>query len=290
MSSFCLRYRAMDVGLEAGELVVGREDGCDLVLDDALVSRRHAQFRVTQAGVEVEDLGSRNGVHVNGARISAPTQLRPGDTVRIGSQVLLLEVAGALRQASRPLTSELMPCPRCGSVVSATAANCVSCQAPLHPDLATTPGSSAAAVVQPSRSSFKTLAALADKALGMDRGDEAERILASTLDGLLQDATGGAVPPDDAVREASAYALKLALAGVRGRLDFLFQLYAALGRMMTPQEVEQLYQAASAARYTGSRSIRAYLDRLRPQAGSFSASDRFLLQRLEGLERRLRGS
>jgi hypothetical protein len=142
--------------------------------------------------------------------------------------------------------------------------------------------------VQPTRSRFKTLSALADKALGMGRGDEAERILAATLDGVLQEALGGAPPGDDTLHDAVAYALKLAEAGSRARLDYVFQLYTALGRMMTADEVERLYRATSGSKYTNTRNIRSYLDSLRPQAGTLGANERFLLQRLEGLERRLR--
>lgn len=284
MSSFCLRYRAIDVGLEAGELVVGREEGCGLVLDDALVSRHHARFRVADQGVEVEDLGSRNGVHVNGTRITAPTRLALGDSVRIGSQVLVLDRSGGRHHRSRPLTSELVTCARCNGVAPATAAICPTCQASLHPEM----GAEESAPPQPVRSSFKTLSALADKALGFGRGDEAERILASALDAVLQEATSGAPPGDDSAREAVSYALKLAEAGVRSRLDYVFQLYTALGRMMSADEVEHLYRVTTGSKYTNARNIRSYLDSLRPQAGSLGANERFLLQRLEGLERRVR--
>jgi predicted component of type VI protein secretion system len=288
VSSFCLRYRAIDVGLEAGELVVGREEGCGLVVDDALVSRQHARFRVTVEGVEVEDLGSRNGVHVNGTRVTAPTRLDLGDAVRIGSQVLVLARSGGRQRGSRPLTSEMTTCARCGGVAPATATTCPTCHVSLHPEAGTEESAPPQPAPHPVRSSFRTLSALADKALGFGRGDEAERILASALDGVLQEAASGAPPSDDGVREAVSYALKLAEAGVRPRLDYVFQLYTVLGRMMSADEVEHLYRVTTAGKYTNARNIRSYLDSLRPQAGSLGANERFLLQRLEGLERRVR--
>jgi hypothetical protein len=289
LPSFCLRYRAIDVGLEDGELVVGREEGCGLVLDDALVSRHHAKFSVTHLGVEVEDLASRNGVHVNGVRITAPTRLNLNDSVRIGSQLLVLSTASSRQRGSRPLTSELMPCPRCGSVAPATSTVCPSCQASLHPEAAVEEVSAPhPSPPQPNRSRFKTLSALADKALGMRRGEEAERILASSLDSVLHEALGGAAPGEETLHDAVFYALKLAEAGSRTRLDYVFQLYTALGRMMTADQVEQLYRVTTGSRYTNARNIRSYLDSLRPQAGSLGANERFLFQRLEGLERRVR--
>jgi len=66
-----------------GRLVVGRDPACDITYDDALLSRRHAEFVASGDEVIVRDLGSRNGVFVNGAKIAERT-LRSGDIVQIG--------------------------------------------------------------------------------------------------------------------------------------------------------------------------------------------------------------
>src|SRR3981081_493023 len=58
-----------------GELVIGRESG-GLDIGDPQLSRRHAAVRLRGDTVVVEDLGSRNGTYVNGARINRPTRLR----------------------------------------------------------------------------------------------------------------------------------------------------------------------------------------------------------------------
>src|SRR5215813_11223949 len=71
-------------------MVLGRE-GAPMILDDQQCSRRHAVLRETPQGVVVEDLGSRNGTWVNGARITGPTLLQPGDQLYLGSTTLLLE-------------------------------------------------------------------------------------------------------------------------------------------------------------------------------------------------------
>src|SRR6185295_5423999 len=52
------------------------------------VSREHAQVMLTDGKVELRDLGSRNGVRVNGARIEEPVSLTPGDRVEIGAFAL----------------------------------------------------------------------------------------------------------------------------------------------------------------------------------------------------------
>jgi pSer/pThr/pTyr-binding forkhead associated (FHA) protein len=67
---------------ESGDLCAGRAPECEIVLADAGVSRRHAQFSRTANGYEVSDLGSVNGIYVNGQRTKRHT-LGVGDVVRI---------------------------------------------------------------------------------------------------------------------------------------------------------------------------------------------------------------
>ena len=74
-------YRAFD--LAGGELVLGREDGCQLVVLERSVSRRHARLVLTEAGWCVYDEGSGNGTFVNGYRVN-DALLRHGDEVRFG--------------------------------------------------------------------------------------------------------------------------------------------------------------------------------------------------------------
>ena len=66
-----------------GRIVLGRDPGCDITLDHSLLSRRHAEFVTAGDLVVVRDLGSRNGVLVNGIRTAEQT-LQPGDIVQIG--------------------------------------------------------------------------------------------------------------------------------------------------------------------------------------------------------------
>jgi len=68
--------------------VFGREDGCAIPLQDALVSRRHAELRWHPSGCWViADLNSRNGVLLNGVRISQPTRVDDGTQIGIGGNV-----------------------------------------------------------------------------------------------------------------------------------------------------------------------------------------------------------
>jgi len=66
--------------------LIGRSRECDIVLADANVSRRHAEVRPGAAGTwTIADLGSTNGVLVNGRRISGAQALHPGDRIALGT-------------------------------------------------------------------------------------------------------------------------------------------------------------------------------------------------------------
>jgi len=64
-------------------LAVGRDPGCELVIEDARVSKRHAEMRWSGSGWTLEDLGSKNGTTING-QAAAGAALRDGDTVSFG--------------------------------------------------------------------------------------------------------------------------------------------------------------------------------------------------------------
>src|SRR5512141_1687640 len=61
--------------LDEGDTVLGRGTGSDILLEDALVSRRHARLRVSGGTVTLLDMGSRNGVLLNGQRVEGEVVL-----------------------------------------------------------------------------------------------------------------------------------------------------------------------------------------------------------------------
>ena len=67
------------------ELVIGRDSSADLIITtpDKQVSRRHAMLTMTKDGILIKDLGSKNGTHLNGARIEESMLLQDGDTIQI---------------------------------------------------------------------------------------------------------------------------------------------------------------------------------------------------------------
>jgi pSer/pThr/pTyr-binding forkhead associated (FHA) protein len=76
-----------------GGALIGRSRECDVMLADANVSRRHAEILPGAAGTwTISDLGSTNGVLVNGHRISGAEPLQPGDRIALGTADIGFEV------------------------------------------------------------------------------------------------------------------------------------------------------------------------------------------------------
>jgi hypothetical protein len=71
---------------------IGRSRDCEIVLDDTGVSRRHAELRSAGDGWTIEDLGSTNGVRVNGRELRGLQALDPGDVIELGSTRITFEV------------------------------------------------------------------------------------------------------------------------------------------------------------------------------------------------------
>ena len=83
------------------DVVIGRAPDCDLPVESARASRRHAEVRRRGDRFWVRDLGSTNGTLVNGSRISGEHALQPGDRIEIGEvTVTFCHVDGAFAQSA----------------------------------------------------------------------------------------------------------------------------------------------------------------------------------------------
>jgi hypothetical protein len=78
--------------LGSGGAVLGRSREADVVLDDPNVSRKHAEVRPSGGSWMVRDLGSTNGVKVNGRRIQGAQSLKRGDVIELGTARVTFEL------------------------------------------------------------------------------------------------------------------------------------------------------------------------------------------------------
>ncbi|MHC4861740.1 MAG: FHA domain-containing protein [Planctomycetota bacterium] len=74
----------LEIAEADAEYSIGRESACDLILKHWSISRRHALIRKSGERITVLDLGSKNGVALNGEKISEPQPISDGDVVAVG--------------------------------------------------------------------------------------------------------------------------------------------------------------------------------------------------------------
>ncbi len=70
------------------EVIIGRTGECGICLNDEFTSNLHAKIYQVEGRFYMEDLGSTNGTYVNSRRINYPTELRGGDSIKIGRTVM----------------------------------------------------------------------------------------------------------------------------------------------------------------------------------------------------------
>jgi pSer/pThr/pTyr-binding forkhead associated (FHA) protein len=219
---FCLRYGHRDVLLGPGKYLIGRSSSCNVVLDAPLVSRRHAVVDVDANRAAVADLGSRNGVFVNGVRVRGTRVLRDGDTISLGAETLDVTI-GRVALSGRPTRDD-------------------------HREDTQT-GMRAVVVEEPEEEGRTTMVsddleligAVAERALQAGHVADAENMLRAHLDGLLSDAGRERRSSPAARARALVFALRLAEASGKGSwFDFAIDLMRAERVICTERQLDQL--------------------------------------------------
>lgn len=83
------------------ELVIGRDQTCDLVLDANTVSAEHARLSYHHQNWWLEDLGSRNGTYLNLERVSTAAILVSGDELQIGQVLIKISIKDESAELSK---------------------------------------------------------------------------------------------------------------------------------------------------------------------------------------------
>ncbi len=90
------------VPLIRDEITIGRKEGNTIRLTERNVSRRHAKLVKNNGVILLEDLGSYNGITLNGTPVKEPVQVKEGDRIQIGDYVLALKVDSRQAAATDP--------------------------------------------------------------------------------------------------------------------------------------------------------------------------------------------
>ncbi len=279
-----LKLQNRDIQLRPGRLVIGRSPDCHLIIDDGLVSRRHAVIIVGSEGAVVDDLGSVNGVFVNGMRIAAPRKLAPGDRVVIGKQEI--SILGA--PPSKPVgagpggsggssarADTLAKLQTADQKAGPAARDVVPALLEEHSSEATHKGDA-----------LDLLGGVADKVLALGRGTEAERILAAYLENTMRAARATRTVDATLAAKVVRYAVKLAVATGKGSwIDFAVELYTIARRPLPAEVVDELYAVLRKTSPLDMAKLRGYVGVLQSAQDRFGPSEKFIVQRIEGLER-----
>lgn len=100
--------RGAKLRLDASFFVIGRGERIPIFHDDPSISREHAAIVIKKAGVRVRDLGSKNGVLLNGQQIGkyAEVDVKPGDSLKVGATILVLHEGEPPVVVEKPVEEE----------------------------------------------------------------------------------------------------------------------------------------------------------------------------------------
>lgn len=206
MARFRLRFLLQEFDVAGPEVVIGRSPDCHITIEDPLVSRQHARIRVGEDEAQVEDLGSRNGVRINGRKIDSVHVLRDGDRIRLGTQELVFSAVQRKGRAARP-TGYMRMCSACSTPFPEGAPQCPHCGNSEPREEETISG----LMVEPRRSwTFQLLGEVIERALATGRPAEADRLMRRTSKEVDDRTAAGERLDPNQLASITRYAVRLA--------------------------------------------------------------------------------
>jgi pSer/pThr/pTyr-binding forkhead associated (FHA) protein len=259
-----LRYRGQDLWFARGEFLIGRK-GTHVVIPHKLVSRRHALLNVGSQEVFIQDLGSVNGVYVNGGRLGRePQVLKDGDRIVIGGEELVVNLSPDVADESRTGQTEIT-----------VAGN--SLREGLQED--------DEALLPTNRiGSLDLLGPIADKALVLGRTADAERLLSEHLLVILREARLGRRVLPGTLEKASSYAVELAQAsGKAAWFDYVVGLHEAVAAPLSDRLMVEMQVALAQVDSVDGSQLDRWLAALIALAPKLDADTQRRVQRCEEL-------
>lgn len=245
------------IELLRGETILGRSRSCHIPISDPHISRKHACFSNDGHALWVRNLSLATSVSVNGNALAAGATraIQVGDRLLLGGHEIELCELGDYCPSFEP--TEQMAIAR--SRESARPA-----------------------------STLLTLTRVAEKYFALGQSKEAARILRPALSGLLRYSEAGKVPAAADVELAAVVTLRIAESSHAGEwIDYLFDLFSALGKPMSQKVVERLYLIIPEAQGVKMGGFRHYAETLLAHQERFGPAERFLMRRIQGLETRI---
>jgi len=234
---FRLRFLLQEFDLVGPEVILGRSPDCHITIEDPLISRRHAKITIREDAASVVDLGSRNGVRVNGRQIDDETAIKDGDRIRLGTQELLFSVVRRKDRPARP-TGYMRVCHACGTPYPEGSPSCPHCGAPALEEEDTVSGM----MVESRRNwTFQLLGEVIERALSTGRAAEADRLMRRAAK-EVDDRLAAAERLDaEHISMISSFAVRLArLLGGSEWVAWALTLHRRQGKMLADEVIDRL--------------------------------------------------
>jgi len=244
VNRFRLRFLLQEFDLTGPEVVIGRSSECQITIEDPLISRKHARIAIDAEEARVSDMGSRNGVRVNGRLVKGEQALKDGDRIRLGTQELVFSMVGRAERAPRP-TGYMRLCHACGTPFPEGAPSCPHCGAPAHADEDTMSG----VAPEPKRSwTFQLLGEVIERALASGRAIEAERLMRKAAKEIDERLASGERLEGAHTAMIAVFSVRLAkLVGSSEWLAWAIALHRRQSLMLSDQVIDRLEELDAAA-------------------------------------------
>jgi hypothetical protein len=272
--------------LPRGITLIGRSLDCHITIEDPLVSRQHARVVIDDNGQHVEDLGSRNGVKINGVPVPArgTMPLSDGDRLRIGTQDFVFCAVDPAGSVQSKTTGVLRLCANCRLPYPRELVACPNCENTEQTDEDTLSG--AFGGEKQHAWSVELLVEALEKSLALGRISDAERIVrraTARIDEILAAGT-----PIDA-RQLGA--LAAAAAGTSLSTNdpawgiWVLDVYRRSARVPPPKVLERLLELSARFSTQMRPGVSELVDQLRACIQHASPEDVEVLARFEQLRR-----
>ena len=282
MARFRLRFLLQEFDIVGPEVILGRSPECNITIEDPLVSRQHSRIRVDGDKAFVSDLGSRNGVRVNGRLIEGECPVKDGDRIRLGTQELVFSVVHRKAREART-TGYMRVCGSCSTPYPEQAPQCPHCGASDPQDEDTISG----LLVAPKRSwTFQLLGEVIERALSSGRSSEAERLLRRAAKEVDERQVAGELLAPDQISTITGFAIRLA--GLEGRADWVswaLRVHRRQAIMPSSEVIDALEALDGEAAAAMSASVESFVAWWRDTSPDGPSGDLAGLSRLEKLKR-----
>ncbi len=283
MARFRLRFLLQEFDLSGPEVVLGRSPDCQITIEDPLVSRRHARIVIEGTQARISDLGSRNGVRINGRQTEGEHPLEDGDRIRLGTQELVFSVVKQRAREARP-TGFMKVCKECNTPYPEKSPQCPHCgHVDNGPD--SEEDTISGLVVEPKRSwTFQLLGEVIERAIAAGRGTEADRLMRRAVREIDERLAQGEKLDPNQVAMITGFALRLArLSNGEEWVRWSLDVHRQQSLMPTTTVIDRLEEIEPSDTFKA--TVSEFVEFFRDTAASKPDADLAGLSRLEALTR-----